>query len=260
MLAGIDIGSTSTKAVLVNERESMAAFSLVPTLFDRNKSGLDALSVAIEKAGISRGDITYIVTTGYGRRSLVGSHKALPEIICHAKGTKFLHPATRTIIDIGGQDSKIIELDEVGNIIKFQMNDKCAAGTGRFLEVLAERILHLSLDELGALSLEGKDPCVLSSICTVFAESEIISYLSENRDKEEIVLGMNRAIAKRVIALGTGGMMDYKEPIVFSGGVAKNVGVVRAIEGELKKKVTTPEYPQLTAAFGAALFAREYSS
>jgi predicted CoA-substrate-specific enzyme activase len=181
----------------------------------------------------------------------------LPEIVCHAKGTKLLFPTVRTIIDIGGQDSKVIELDRDGGVIRFEMNDKCAAGTGRFLEVLTERILNLSLDELGPLALRSKQCCTLSSVCTVFAESEIISLLSEHKAKEDIAYGISKAIARRVIGMGAGGQISYNEPIVFSGGVARNIGVVKAIEEELGKEVVTPEEPQITAALGAAIFAKE---
>jgi predicted CoA-substrate-specific enzyme activase len=260
MFAGIDIGSVSTKALIFDELGEIAAFSLTLTRYDRQESGIDALNLALEKAKESRDTIEYIVSTGYGRRSFRGADESLPEIICHAKGTKFLYPTVRTIIDIGGQDSKIIEVDETGNVHKFEMNDKCAAGTGRFLEVLTERILNLTIEDLGPLSLRCKNPCILSSICTVFAESEIISYLSENRSKEDVVCGMNKAIAKRVISMGNAGLISYREPIVFSGGVAKNIGVVKAIEEELGKALATLEEPQITAALGAAILARERST
>ena len=139
----------------------------------------------------------------------------------------------------------------------FEMNDRYAAGTGRFLEVLTERILNLPLDELGPLALKSKNLCTLSSVCTVFAESETISLLSEHKAKEDIAYGMSKAIAKRVIGMGVGGQISFEEPIVFSGGVAKNIGVVKAIEEELGKKVITPKEPQITAALGAAIFAKE---
>ncbi len=258
MFAGIDIGSVTTKAVIINQREDIEAFSLILTSSDRQKSGADVLKLALDKIGKSGGSIKYIVSTGYGRRSFKFSDKVLPEIICHARGTKFLFSAVRTVIDIGGQDSKVIELDEEGIVRKFEMNDKCAAGTGRFLEVLTERILNVALEDLGPLSLKSRSPCILSSVCTVFAESEIISLLSENRSREDIACGLNRAIAKRVIGMGAGGQISYNEPIVFSGGVAKNIGVAKAIEEELGKKVVTLEEPQITAALGAAIFAKEH--
>ena len=259
IFTGIDIGSVITKAVIINEQEEIVAFSLIPTSYDRQQSGAEVLNLALDKIQKSEDDIEYIVSTGYGRRAFTSSDKVLPEIVCHARGTMLLFPKVRTIIDIGGQDSKVMQLDEEGRVIKFEMNDKCAAGTGRFLEVLTERILNLPIEELGTLSLKSKNPCTLSSICTVFAESEIISLLSEHKAKEDIAYGMNKAIAKRVIGMGTAGQISYNELIVFSGGVAKNIGVVKAIEEELGKKVITPEEPQITAALGAAIFAKEHS-
>ena len=257
MFSGIDIGSVTTKAVIIDGQGEILAFSLIPTSYDRQKSGVEVFQLALDKVGKSKEAIKGIVSTGYGRRAFTLADKVLPEIVCHSRGTQFIVPEVRTIIDIGGQDSKVIELGEDGNINKFEMNDKCAAGTGRFLEVLTERILNLSIEELGPLSLKCKSACILSSVCTVFAESEIISYLSENKTKEDIICGMNKAIAKRVISMGSAGLINYKEPIVFSGGVAKNIGVVKAIEEELGKKVLALEEPQITAALGAAIFARE---
>ena len=257
MFAGIDIGSVTTKAVIINEKEKILAFSLIPTSYDRQKSGEEVFRLTLDKIQKSENSIKYIVSTGYGRRAFTSADKVLPEIVCHAKGTKLLFPTVRTIIDIGGQDSKVIQLDEEGRVIRFEMNDKCAAGTGRFLEVLTDRILNITVDELGPLSLKSKNPFVLSSICTVFAESEIISLLSEHKAKEDIAYGINKAIAKRVIGMGVGGQISYEEPIVFSGGVARNIGVVKAIEQELGKKVITLKEPQITAALGAAVFAKE---
>lgn len=259
MFLGIDIGSVTTKAVIINKQGEILAFSLILTSYDRQKSGEDVLELVLREAGQSRDAMEYIVATGYGRRALSFADKVLPEIVCHAKGTKFLFPSARTIIDIGGQDSKVIQLDENGGVIKFEMNDKCAAGTGRFLEVLTERILNLPLEELGPLSLKSKNPCTLTSVCTIFAESEIISLLSEHKHKEDIAYGMIKAIARRVVGMGAVGQIRYEEPIIFSGGVARNIGVVKAIEEELGKKVITPEEPQITAALGAAIYAKEHS-
>jgi predicted CoA-substrate-specific enzyme activase len=258
MFAGIDIGSVTTKAVIINDKEETLACSLLPTRYNRQESGAEALNRALESIRRSNDDIKYMVATGYGRRAFSSSDKALPEIVCHARGTKLLFPEVRTIIDIGGQDSKVIELDKNGVVVRFEMNDKCAAGTGRFLEVLSERILNLPINDLGPLALRSKEPCTLSSVCTVFAESEIISFLSENRAKEDIAYGISRAIARRVISMGTGGQIGYEEPIVFSGGVARNIGVVKALEEELRKRILSPENPQMTAALGAALFAKEH--
>jgi predicted CoA-substrate-specific enzyme activase len=257
IFTGIDIGSVTSKAVIINEHEEIVAFSLIPTGYDRQKSGIEVLNLVLEESQNSEDDIQYTVSTGYGRRAFSSSNKALPEIVCHAKGTKYLFPTVRTIIDIGGQDSKVMQLDEEGLVIKFEMNDKCAAGTGRFLEVLTERILNLHIEELGPLSLKSINPCILSSICTVFAESEIISLLTENKAKEDIAFGINKAIARRVIGMGTAGQISYNDLIVFSGGVARNIGVVKALEEELGKRIVTPEEPQITAALGAAIFAKD---
>ena len=258
MFAGVDIGSVSSKAVIIDGGEILA-FSLLPTSYDRQESGAEVLKLALGKAHKSKGDIKYIVSTGYGRRAFASADKVLPEIVCHARGTRFLFPEVRTIIDIGGQDSKVIELDEAGGVVRFEMNDKCAAGSGRFLEVLTERILNLPLDELGPLALKSSKRLTLSSVCTVFAESEIISLLSEHTAKEDIAYGISKAIARRVVGMGAGGQISYNEPIVFSGGVARNIGVVKALEEELGKKVITPQEPQITAALGAAIFAGEQS-
>jgi predicted CoA-substrate-specific enzyme activase len=257
MFAGVDIGSVTTKAVIIDQDEEIRAFSAIPTRSDRNKSGEDVLNMVIEKIGEKRDAVHCIVATGYGRRSFESSQKVLPEIVCHARGTKRLFSEVKTLIDIGGQDSKVIELDESGHVVKFEMNDKCAAGTGRFLEVLTERILNIQIEELGPLSLKSQNPCVLSSVCTVFAESEVISYLSEKRAREDIAYGLHKAIARRVVGMGRAGSIQYREPIIFTGGVAKNIGVIKAIEEELQKSVIIPKEPQITAALGAALFARE---
>jgi len=257
MFAGIDIGSVTTKAILTNQQDQVLTFYRIATSYDREKSGEDCLQQALDEIGKSPQDVRYIMTTGYGRRSFSRANHSLPEIICHSQGTIALFPNTRTIIDIGGQDSKVIAIDDRGMVLKFGMNDKCAAGTGRFLEVLTERILNVRLEDLGPLSLRAEEPSTLSSVCTVFAESEIVSLLSENKSKEDIASGMHRAIAKRVVNMGLGAQIQYIEPIVFSGGVAKNIGVVRAIEAVLGKRVLVPDEPQITAALGAAIFARE---
>ena len=257
IFAGVDIGSTTSKALLMNEKREILSFALQFTSFDRDESGRQVLERALEKAGLERDSIDYIVATGYGRRSFSAADDVVPEIVCHGKGTVELYPGTRTIIDIGGQDSKVIELDQNGIITKFEMNDKCAAGTGRFFEVLTNRLLGVTMEELGPLSLESEKPCVISSMCTIFAESEIISFLSEGIKKEDISMGMNLSIAKRIIAMGKAGRVMFAEPIVFSGGVANNVGVKAAFEQLLKKNVNAIKNPQNTGALGAAVCAME---
>lgn len=256
MYAGVDIGSVTSKAVITNERDEVAAFVKVPTSSNRLESGRAAFEKALELARLRRGQIKHVIATGYGRRALSDVDKILPEIICHARGTAALFPGVRTIIDIGGQDSKVIEIDSAGRPLRFGMNDKCAAGTGRFLEVMAG-VLGIELEQLGQLSLRSISQCTISSVCTVFAESEIVSLLSDNKAKEDIASGLHYAIARRVINMGTASQIKYLEPVVFSGGVARNVGMVKAIQDILKKKVIIPAEPQITAALGAAVFARE---
>lgn len=255
--AGLDIGSTTSKCVIINENEEILTYKIIDTLFDREKSGEIVFGMGLEEAGLKKEDITYIVSTGYGRRSLSFTDDVVPEIIAHGKGTIKLYPGTRTIIDIGGQDSKVISIDENGIIDKFEMNDKCAAGSGRFFEVLTERLLSIPMEELSPLSLKATSPVTISAMCTIFAESEIISLLSSGTSSADIAMGMNLSIAKRIIAMGKTGQIRFTEPIVFSGGVAQNKGTTKAFSDLLKKEVIAVENPQNTAALGAALVAKE---
>ena len=256
MFAGVDIGSVTSKALIIDDESTIVAFAVIPTTYDRKRSGIEVFELALQQIEKSAEAIQGVVSTGYGRKAVSFSDKAVTEILCHAEGTKVLFPKVKTIIDIGGQDSKIIGLDDDGYISKFEMNDKCAAGTGRFLEVLSERILNVNVEEMGPLSLRSKHPCTLSSICTVFAESEVISYLSAHKKREDVAQGLHTAIAKRVIGMGRAAQIRYEQPICFTGGVAKNIGVVKAIEEELRVAVLVPEQPQITASLGAALFAK----
>jgi (R)-2-hydroxyacyl-CoA dehydratese activating ATPase len=255
--AGVDIGSVTTKAVLINDESRIAGFFKQPTGFDRQQSGETCLSRVLAQVGQADVKPAFIVSTGYGRRAFSQAQHTVPEIICHSRGTSYLFPDARTIIDIGGQDSKVISLDGNGATLKFEMNDKCAAGTGRFLEVLTDRILNIDIDTLGDLALQSQSPCMLSSMCTVFAESEIVSLLSEKTPIADIALGMLLAIAKRVVNMGRAGQIEYRDQIIFSGGVARNSGAVAAIRQTLKQEIHTPDEPQITAALGAALIAKE---
>lgn len=255
IFAGVDIGSTTTKCVLIDENKKVLSFRLNFTGFDRNASGELILKEALEECNKTYEDLKYIVSTGYGRKAFEKANKDIPEIIAHAVGTVAVMPTVRTIIDIGGQDSKVIEIDEKGMVVRFEMNDKCAAGTGRFFEVLAGRLLSVEMDELALLILKAKNPCTISSMCTIFAESEIISYLSQGISKEDIVAGMSRSIVRRIVSMGKSGQITFKEPIVFSGGVAKNEGITKEFSNVLGKDVIALEMPQSTAAMGAALTA-----
>jgi len=256
---GIDVGSTTSKAVLINGNEEIVAYSILRNSHNLAASGRKALDSALSNGKLSENEISHIVSTGYGRRAIGFQNAAEPEIICHAKGTVKMVPTCRSIIDIGGQDSKIIELDEKGVVKKFQMNDKCAAGTGRYLDKLAADIFQVGVEQLGQISLKSENPLVISAQCTVFAESEIISYLSQSKANEDIIAGMHNSLAKRVIDMGKSAFIKFKKDIVFSGGVAKNIGVINALECLLRQKVIVLEEPQLTAALGAALMAKEKS-
>ena len=259
LFAGVDIGSTTSKCVLIDENKDVKVFYHTFTEFDRDLSGEKVLSGALEEIGAEPGDVKYIVATGYGRKAFKQANLDIPEIIAHGTGTHHVMPEARTIIDIGGQDSKVIEVDEFGTVTKFEMNDKCAAGTGRFFEVLTHRLLGIEMDKLSDLMKESTNPCTISSMCTIFAESEIISYLSQKEPVADIAAGTGRSIAKRVLAMGRAAQIPYEEPIVFSGGVANNDAIRQIFADLLHKPVTAVELPQSTAALGAALRAlREY--
>ncbi len=257
LFAGVDIGSTTAKCVITDENDNMLVFEHIPTEYDRNVSGEKILKQAMDKLGVSEADIAYIVSTGYGRKSFLRANANIPEIIAHGLGTYKLMPGTRTIIDIGGQDSKVISLDDLGNVERFEMNDKCAAGTGRFFEVLTHRLLGIEMEDLSDLMKKSTNPCVISSMCTIFAESEIISLLSQKVPVEDIAAGTGRSIARRILAMGRSAQISYAEPIVFSGGVANNEAIADIFADLLGKPVTAIKMPQSTAALGAALRARK---
>ena len=239
LFAGVDIGSTTAKCVITDENDNMLVFEHIPTEYDRNVSGEKILKQAMDKLGVSDTDIAYIVSTGYGRKSFLRANANIPEIIAHGLGTYKMMPGTRTIIDIGGQDSKVISLDDLGNVERFEMNDKCAAGTGRFFEVLTHRLLGIEMEDLSSLMKKSKNPCVISSMCTIFAA------------------GTGRSIARRILAMGRSAQISYTEPIVFSGGVANNEAIADIFADLLGKPVTAIKMPQSTAALGAALRARK---
>lgn len=255
--AGVDVGSLTTKSVIVSNG-TILGYSLIPTGINTEENGLLALQKALESANLSRDDLKYIVATGYGRISAPYANKTVTEITCHAKGAHYLHPSTRTIIDMGGQDCKAIRLDKDGNVTDFAMNDKCAAGTGRFLEVMAN-VFKVKLDDLGPLALKAKEVVPMSSTCTVFAESETISLLARGEKPENIIKGIHHAIANRISGMFS--RVGIENDVFFSGGVAKNVGMKAALEEVLKAKIVAPEYdPQLVGALGAAVLAKNYGS
>ena len=256
IVAGMDIGSITTETVILRDREVFSSV-IMPTGANSRKAAERSLSAALGKASLDPEDVTAIVTTGYGRASFPRATKMITEITCHARGAFFLHPRTRTVIDIGGQDSKVIRLDTQGRNVDFQMNDKCAAGTGRFLEVMAHA-LEVKVEELGRLSLIAPRTIKISSMCTVFAESEVVSLIADNQPKEVIIRGLHDSIADRV--LGMVNRVGIEEEVTLTGGVAKNEGVVRALEDRLGLKMFIPPEPQIIGALGAALLARDLAS
>lgn len=250
-VAGVDVGAVSAKTVILNEGK-IAGHAVLPTGHDVPKVAGEVTESALAQAKLTMGDLDYIVATGYGRRSTPFANEAITEITCHARGASWEIPETRTIIDIGGQDSKAISVDARGNVIEFVMNDKCAAGTGRFLEVMA-RALGLSIEEFASISFAGRDPCRISSVCTVFAESEVVSLRAEKKRREDIIAGLHKSVASRVGSMAK--HVGVRDLVVFTGGVAKNKAVLRALEEELGHKIAVPEEPQIMGALGAALIA-----
>ncbi len=251
-VAGIDIGAGTAKAVILDDT-GIIAFSVIPVGGDINKAVERVISEALDKVELSQRDLRYVVSTGWGRDAVSFADNSTTEIICHASGVHFLIPQARTIIDIGAQDSKVIKVNNRGKVIDFAMNDKCAAGTGRFLEVMAQ-VLGLKLDEMGPMSLSSKTPCNISSTCTVFAETEVVSLRAQGKAVEDLVAGIHKSIASRVIIMGSG--VNLEQEAVFTGGVAKNIGVQKALEEVGGLKFVVPAEPQITGALGAALIAR----
>ena len=250
--AGIDSGSTSTDVVILNKDHEIVTSIILPTGAGAAIGADRALAEALKEAGLQREDIDALVTTGYGRTAIKNGDKSITEITCHARGAHFLDPEVRTVIDIGGQDSNVIRLDENGAVANFVMNDKCAAGTGRFLDVIA-KVLEVNLEDLEKLDEKSTVDVAISSTCTVFAESEVISQLAKGTKIEDIVKGIHTAIASRVGSLAK--RIGIKDDVVMTGGVALNKGMVRALERNLGFKIHTNEYCQLNGAIGAALFA-----
>lgn len=251
---GIDSGSTSTDVVILDNEYKIVSSFILPTGGGAQHSAEIALNKAISKANLSRDQISNIVTTGYGRANIDAGNYSITEITCHARGAHYLYPAARTIIDIGGQDSKAIRIDESGKVLNFAMNDKCAAGTGRFLEMMAHT-LNLSMYEMSKMGLNCNENIVISSMCTVFAESEVVSLVAQNKSLNDIVHGLNNSVAAKIAALI--GRIGAEPEYIITGGVAQNTGVVSAIEKRLNVNLYVCREAQLCGAIGAALFASE---
>lgn len=253
-VAGIDSGSASTDAVIMDTDRNILARVVLPTAAGAESSSEAALAQALSRAGLRREDLALIVTTGYGRGNIKASDRTVTEITCHARGAHFLDPDVRTVIDIGGQDSKVIRIDGDGKVQNFVMNDKCAAGTGRFLEMQADT-LGLSMEEMSSAGLKWQKDLTITSMCTVFAGSEVVSLIADNTPAADIIHGLNKAIAGRTAALVS--RVGGKAPFIMTGGVAKNRGVVKCLEESLGERISVPEDAQVCGAIGACLEACE---
>jgi predicted CoA-substrate-specific enzyme activase len=255
VFAGVDLGSTTTKVVLVNEVNTIIGTHLAPSGNNFRRTAEAVLHAVIDKTHSSPADIEAMVTTGYGRFISGLESKAMSEITCCARGAYYLHPGARTVIDIGGQDSKVIKIDSAGRVIQFSLNDKCAAGTGRFLERIAVS-LELALEEMAELSVNAKHKLPISSTCTVFAETEVISRISNGESIESIVRGLHSALASRIHTLVVG--LNMERDVFVCGGGAKNAGLVKELRGLLGEVVLpSGRDPRLVPAIGAALLASE---
>jgi len=251
LVAGVDIGSLTAKAVVVDSAtHEILGEALAPTGHRPPVAGEQVLRQALQEADVSFDNIDRLVATGYGRASIQAADQRFTEISCLAAGIHHLLPEVRTAVDIGGQDSKVITLDEVGCAEGFALNDRCAAGTGRFLEVMAEA-LGVEITELGRLSLRAEQPAQFSSTCTVFAESELVGMLAEGKSRENIAAGLSGVVAHQVAVLMS--QLRYRSPFALVGGVAQNQGVRAALEELLETDVRVPDQPQIVCALGAAL-------
>jgi len=250
---GIDIGSLATKIVLLNNG-NLLDYRTERSTFDFKKIGNELFIDILKKNNLKRNEV-YVMSTGYGRNTIDIADDRITEITAHAKGAQYFFPDARSVIDIGGQDSKVIVISpKTHNVVDFQMNDKCAAGTGRFLEVMAHA-LEVSIEGFGDLALKSKKPASISSTCTVFAESEVISLFARGASKQDIASGIHKSIARRVAGMAK--RVGIEPKLVFCGGVAKNNAVKKYLEIELGFEIVRPEFPQLTGAIGAALLAQE---
>ena len=248
---GIDVGSTASKCIVLKDGHEIVGKSLVSV--GAGTSGpARAIREVLENCNMTREDMGYVLATGYGRNSLEGiADQQMSELSCHARGAYFLFPKVRTVIDIGGQDVKILEIEN-GMMVNFAMNDKCAAGTGRFLDVMA-RVLEVKVEDLAPLGAQSTVEVGISSTCTVFAESEVISQLAKGTDKRDIINGIHRSVASRVVGLAH--RIGVRDEVVMTGGVAQNYGVVNALQKELGHEIHTSPLTQYNGALGAALFA-----
>ena len=246
--AGIDIGSTMTKAVIMDGDDILSSI-IGPTGAEHRRLAHRVMKRVLDRAGILLDDIACIVATGYGRISVPFADKQITEISCHARGVAHLFPEAGTVIDIGGQDSKVIKVAH-GRVMDFAMNDKCAAGTGRFLEVIAEG-LSLDIEEMGTMSLTSDNPARISNVCTIFAEQEVADRLSEGVPLNDLVAGIHESMATRIYRMAQ--KLRVEEDLVITGGGAKNAGLIKSLSDKFSLPVLLPPEPLLTGALGAAL-------
>jgi predicted CoA-substrate-specific enzyme activase len=251
--AGIDLGSTMTKVVIINKDEEICARVIAHTGAEHRRLANKVMEEALEQAGLSFDEVSYVTATGYGRITVPFADRQITELTCHARGVAHFFPNVKLAIDIGGQDAKGLRING-GKLLDFTMSDKCAAGTGRFLEVIANA-LGLRLEDLGNISLKSTNKVSISSTCTVFAQQEVVSRLSEGVPLEDILAGIHDAIASRVVRMVE--RLKVEPDVLFTGGVAKNIGVVKALKETLGCEVLVPEEPLLSGAIGAALLGKE---
>lgn len=251
--AGVDIGSTMTKVVLTDKASNLLSFIKGPTGAEHRQLANEVMRQALGEAGLRIGNISYIVATGYGRLNVPFADCQITELSCHARGVSSLFPRARTAIDIGGQDAKCMKIDN-GRLANFVMNDKCAAGTGRFLEVTASA-LGIRLEDMGDISLKAARKIPISNLCTIFAQQEVVALLSRGEKLENILAALHDALANRVAALAR--RLGIEPDLVLTGGVAKNIGMVKAMKESLGCEIFVPEEPLLTGALGAAILAKE---
>lgn len=253
--AGVDVGSTQTKAVVIDEHRQIVGRSLIDTGANVILAAENAYVEALEDSDIREEEVEYIIGTGYGRYKVTFGNTQITEISCHARGAVHMFPGTRTVLDMGGQDTKAIRVGTTGEIVDFCMNDKCAAGTGRFLGAAASA-LDIPLPDLGPTALRAERPVRISTTCTVFAESEVLSWLGKGKKIEDILMGVHQSIAKRSIGLLR--RVGVEEQVSFTGGVAKNYGMIYALEENLAIKLNVSEESHYMGALGAALFAMDH--
>ncbi len=255
LVGGCDVGSTTGKAVVINET-SILSHSIIPSTTKPEQTARIVMDEAVKTAGLSSLDeLGYIVGTGYGRLRVPFANENISEITCHARGAHWLNPAVKTVVDIGGQDCKVMSLDEHGKVLEFAMNDRCAAGTGRFFEAMA-RVLGCGLEGISSLSNQGENAATITSQCSVFAESEVVTLINEGVELADIIAGINNAVANRLFSMVR--RVGLVRELALTGGCSKNEGLAKALEKKLGIAVTMlPQDPQIAGAVGAALIAGE---